>query len=647
MANTNNINQDSMLKTGTVLHGTYRIDDYLSSGGFGNTYVATHILFGSKLAIKEFFMRGVTQRAGDTCKVCVSNNENLEEFKQQLEKFKKEARRLHDLDNKNIVKVHDLFEENGTAYYVMDYIDGEDLRNWQERMKCPMTEEEVMKILPQVLNALKAVHAKKMWHLDLKPANIMVDEIGTVKLIDFGASKQFDSKKGKVTSTAIAYTDGFAPIEQMEKSSDKLGPWTDFYALGSTLYNLLTNQKPPKPSDINDDHSNDKHLALPMPSSVSDKLKGLVLWLMTPNRSERPQSVDLIIERLEQSNESEGDDVTKVDPSPDPDPAPGPNKLRVLLIAIAVGTLAFVCYTQWNNIVGIVKGEGGDELQDTTTIVTPIMVQDSSVSIQLGDSLFNCYYSGEINADNVPHGKGTARFDKGDICVGTFENGRIEGDSIVYTVSNGDTFVGSFRDNEFYEGRYTSKKDGRYFVGSFKGFMPNEGQWYDINGEPIATSGNSQNMSTPVTQKAESPKKVMDQSKKPESKKSSSAKENKAKDEIKTQEQVMEEELRKSKTSNGQSAQTGQPGVSGLAGYTLEYWAKPVPNSKWSGRVVVSVTVNPKGQITEAKAIRASGDLSSHPEVRQACVQAALKSKFSVPEGTKTEGIGSITYIWH
>ena len=128
MTDQNNINPESMLKTGTVLRGTYRIDGYLSSGGFGNTYVATHINFNEKYAIKEFFMKGVTQREGNTSMISVSNSENVDEFNHQLEKFKKEARRLRTLSNNHIVRVHDLFDDNGTAYYVMDYVDGEDLR---------------------------------------------------------------------------------------------------------------------------------------------------------------------------------------------------------------------------------------------------------------------------------------------------------------------------------------------------------------------------------------------------------------------------------------------------------------------------------------------------------------------------------------
>ncbi len=291
MDSTNNLQQELMLRVGTILRGIYRIDGYLSSGGFGNTYVATNIEFNERYAIKEFFMKGVTQRDGDSSTVSVSNSINQDSFLQQKEKFKKEARRLRQLNNPHIVKVHDLFEENGTAYYVMDYVDGENLNERLKRTGLPIKEVDVNNILPQILDALQTVHDAGIWHLDLKPANIMVDKAGQVKLIDFGASKQLNAQKGgATTSTAISYTNGFAPREQMEQNYDKFGPWTDLYALGATLYNLLTNQRPPLPTDIDDDMSDDKHLALPMPK-VSDKMKKLILWLMKTNRMQRPQTI--------------------------------------------------------------------------------------------------------------------------------------------------------------------------------------------------------------------------------------------------------------------------------------------------------------------------------------------------------------------
>ena len=285
-----------MLRVGTILHGTYRIDSYLSSGGFGNTYVATNIEFDERVAIKEFFMKGVTQRDGNQTTVSVSNSENNNSFLEQKEKFKKEARRIRQLNNDHTVKVHDLFEENGTAYYVMDYVDGESLAERLKRTGRAMTESEVSLILPQILDALKAVHQEGFCHLDIKPSNIMLGKGGVIKLIDFGASKQLGAN-GTLTinaSTAFAQTPGYAPREQMEQNIDKIGPWTDIYALGATLYNLLTNKRPPLPSDIDDDISEDKHIALSFPESVG-RMKSLVLQMMKINRLQRPQSVDAII----------------------------------------------------------------------------------------------------------------------------------------------------------------------------------------------------------------------------------------------------------------------------------------------------------------------------------------------------------------
>lgn len=294
------INRPSMLKIGTLLRGIYRIDSYLSSGGFGNTYVATNIEFDERVAIKEFFMKGVTQREDNQTTVSVSNSDNTNSFLEQKEKFKKEARRIRQLKNEHIVAVHDLFEENGTAYYVMDYVDGENLAERLKRTGKPMTEQEVRDVFTQILNALKSVHDAGIWHLDIKPANILIDKKGNVKLIDFGASKQLNAQKGgATTSTAISYTNGYAPREQMEQNYDKFGPWTDIYALGATLYNLLTNMRPPLPTDIDDDMSEDKHLVLPFPKGISDEMKQVILCMMKTNRSQRPQDIKDIIHLFE------------------------------------------------------------------------------------------------------------------------------------------------------------------------------------------------------------------------------------------------------------------------------------------------------------------------------------------------------------
>lgn len=293
------LNNQNMLQVGTILHGTYKIESYLSSGGFGNTYLAKNIEFDETYAIKEFFVKGVCQRDGNSTTISVSNAENTNSFEQQREKFKKEARRLRSLSNPHIVKVYDLFEENGTAYYVMDYVDGENLSARLKRTNAPLAESEVRNYLNQILDGLEAIHNEGMFHLDIKPANIMVDSHDVVKLIDFGASKQQSTVGGATMSTGISYTNGYAPSEQMAQSYDKFGPWTDFYALGATVYKLLTNQDPPSVSDLSEDETEDKHLALPMPN-VSEEMKKLVVWMMQVNRLKRPKSVGEIRSFLHQ-----------------------------------------------------------------------------------------------------------------------------------------------------------------------------------------------------------------------------------------------------------------------------------------------------------------------------------------------------------
>ena len=280
--------------------GKYRIERVLGQGGFGITYVGYNTEFEETVAIKEFFMKGVTERDELTRSVSVSNAENVHQFEEQREKFKKEARRLRKLKNEHIVKVHDLFEENGTAYYVMEYIDGESLAERMKRVGRPLAEQEVMSILHQILDALGEVHQNEIWHLDLKPGNIMVDRRGNAYLIDFGASKQIRADGSFTTSTALCYTPGYAPNEQVGQMYDRFGPWTDFYALGATIYNLLTNKKPPMAIDIEEDEED----AFDFPDAVSNEMQSLVVWMMQPKRKARPQSVEELLSKITISQEA-------------------------------------------------------------------------------------------------------------------------------------------------------------------------------------------------------------------------------------------------------------------------------------------------------------------------------------------------------
>ena len=303
--------REGTLPIGTMLyHGRYRVERFLAAGGFGNTYLARDVQFDELVAIKEFFLASMCGRGDGSNDVVISLVTKQKEFEAHREKMRKEAKRLRALQHPNIVKVRDLFDENGTTYYVMDFISGQSLRSKLKQQRRPFAEAEVMqKILPQLLDALETVHAEGIWHLDLNPANMMVDDQGKVVLIDFGASKQFHSVEGQSlsTSSVVAYTQGYAPAEQLNGKLEKFGPWTDLYALGGTLYNLLTNQNPPDYSEIID---NANLFEEQMPS-VSAPTIQLIKWLMSQGINHRPKSVAEVRGFLKSSASSQPDDSDK------------------------------------------------------------------------------------------------------------------------------------------------------------------------------------------------------------------------------------------------------------------------------------------------------------------------------------------------
>lgn len=282
------------LSTGTTLQGgKYIIERVLGQGGFGITYLATHSFLEKQVAIKEFFPKDFCERNGATSHITLGNANTTELVVKLKEKFLKEAKNISKLNHPNIVAIHDIFEENGTAYYLMDFIDGTSL-NDKIKSDGALSEEMALKYIRIVGNAISYMHSKKMNHLDIKPANIMLRKSDDAPiLIDFGLAKQYDSTGDQTSTTPVGISHGYAPIEQYRPGGvSTFTPQSDVYALGATLFALLTGQTPPHYSDILED-------GLPeLPSNVSKETVEAIEKAMETKKTKRPSSIEDFIALL-------------------------------------------------------------------------------------------------------------------------------------------------------------------------------------------------------------------------------------------------------------------------------------------------------------------------------------------------------------
>lgn len=290
------------LKTGTILYGksySYKIDRILGSGSFGITYEA-NVFFGDssstatplRVTIKEFFMRDFNGRNGD--EVTVGSNEGF--FRKYLEKFIQEADKLSNIASDGVVKVLESFKANNTYYYVMQYLSGGSLNDLISKRKY-LPERYAMQFCLQIATALQEIHNERMLHLDLKPSNVMLSGSGDAVLIDFGLSKQYNAKGEPETSTSIgAGTRGYAPLEQSSYRDGKDFPVTmDIYALGATLYKMLTGEVPPDSSAI---LNNGFPLDKLSQNGISTIVSSFVKRLMSPMKKYRPQNIKQVISEI-------------------------------------------------------------------------------------------------------------------------------------------------------------------------------------------------------------------------------------------------------------------------------------------------------------------------------------------------------------
>lgn len=279
------------LQPGTLLqNGKYRIVRFIKSGGFGCTYEAENTYFKERVALKEFFVRDFCNRDEDNLSVSIGTKSKIELVGKLKAKFMEEAVALYKLRHPGIVHVSDIFEENNTAYYVMDYIDGCSLDVYIKE-RGALSEAVTLNYTHQVCDALKYVHSQNRLHLDLKPGNIMLTKsYDRVILIDFGTAKQYDECSGENTSTLLGCTPGYSPLEQAYSKITQFYPATDIYALGATMYKLLTGVTPLPATGRGSGEELD-----PLPLTVSQSTRNAIEHAMELSKLKRPQSVDEFI----------------------------------------------------------------------------------------------------------------------------------------------------------------------------------------------------------------------------------------------------------------------------------------------------------------------------------------------------------------
>lgn len=209
------------LSDGTTLQGgEYRIERFLGQGGFGITYLAYEPGLKRQVVIKEFFIKDFCNRDSATSQVTVLSEGGRQTVEHFHAKFIREAQTIAGLEHPHIIPIYRVFEENGTAYYVMKYLSGGSLADkLKERLPSPLTEKEVVRYLSQVADALAYVHAHNKMHLDVKPGNIMLSDKDEAVLIDFGLVKQYDEEGEEICTTTLGgFSPRFSPLEQINCS---------------------------------------------------------------------------------------------------------------------------------------------------------------------------------------------------------------------------------------------------------------------------------------------------------------------------------------------------------------------------------------------------------------------------------------------
>ncbi|MDD5571744.1 MAG: protein kinase [Bacteroidales bacterium] len=502
--------QDFILQPhSTLQNGKYEIIGKIGWGGFGITYLAEFTVMKTRVAIKECFLSGYCVRQTGLPAISVQSI-SMEAFGNYKNRFIKEAQTLFQFRNHpNIIHVTDVFEENNTAYYVMDFIEGDTLESIIKQKKT-LDYEDAINYLRQICDAVSAIHAKGIIHRDIKPANVMITPDNRAILIDFGTAKDFI---GGTNSTQVIITPGYAPEEQYVNEMEK-GCYSDIYSIGATLYTCLTGNVPveslarrkknlPSPKELN--------------TKVPEHVNSTILKAMELEPSNRYQDVktffdDLIKKGIEKEDNAEEKPASKtvilektiiVDKNKIPVPPQKKSKGRKWLwVSIAVFLVAATALAGYF-FLNIKNDNNKKQTPANKTDSTSKEAKQKRISdsVKRADSVSKTKAAekkkteeaksqqtivnkkNEVKTLTFPQGKyvgevkygrmngyGTFYFNSGAKHVGWFRDNKFNGQGTHY-FTNGDKYVGGFKDDKM-SGRGTYYfANGEKYVGEFKNNM--------------------------------------------------------------------------------------------------------------------------------------------------------------------------------